>query len=248
MTTSPSSLSSSTIALVTGANKGIGLEVARQLAQQGLTVLIGARDQQRGEAAATQLQAEGLRAQFLQLDVTDGASLTAAAADVKARYGKLDILVNNAGVQLDDQPPSQVSIQVLQDTFNMNVFGVVRVTQAMLPLLRAAEAARIVNMGSAMGSLTLTSDPDNMRSGYWLLAYAASKAALNAVTVQFANELRVEGIKVNAADPGYVATDLTGQQGFNSVEDGALPAVRLALLPADGPTASFFNIDGSMPW
>ncbi|WP_407542523.1 SDR family oxidoreductase (plasmid) [Deinococcus radiomollis] len=248
MTTSPSSLSSSTIALVTGSNKGIGLEVARQLAQQGLTVLIGARDQQRGEAAATQLQAEGLRAQFLQLDVTDGASLTAAAADVKARYGKLDILVNNAGVQLDDQPPSQVSIQVLQDTFNMNVFGVVRVTQAMLPLLRAAEAARIVNMGSAMGSLTLTSDPDNMRSGYWLLAYAASKAALNAVTVQFANELRVEGIKVNAADPGYVATDLTGQQGFNSVEDGALPAVRLALLPADGPTASFFNIDGSMPW
>ncbi|WP_407572593.1 SDR family oxidoreductase [Deinococcus altitudinis] len=248
MTTSPSLLPSSAIALVTGANKGIGLEVARQLAQQGLTVLVGARDRLRGEAAAARLQAEGLRAEFLHLDVADDASVTAAAAEVKARYGRLDVLVNNAGVQLEQQPSSLVAMQVLQDTFDINVFGVVRVTQAMLPLLRAAGTARIVNMGSALGSLTLTSDPDNMRSGVRLLAYATSKAALNAVTVQFANELRAEGIRVNAADPGYVATDLSGQQGFNSAEDGALPAVRLALLQPGGPTAGFFNIDGPVPW
>jgi NAD(P)-dependent dehydrogenase (short-subunit alcohol dehydrogenase family) len=236
------------ISLVTGANKGIGLEVARQLAQLDHTVLLGARDQARGEQAAAALRAEGLDVRLMPLDVTDDASVGAAATSIQRQFGRLDALVNNAGIQLDDLPPSQLSGAALQRTFDINVFGVVRVTQAMLPLLRASDAARIVNMGSAMGSLTLTSDPQNLRSGYWQLAYAASKAALNAVTVQFANELRAEGIKVNSADPGYVATDLTGQQGFNSVQDGALPAVRLASLPADGPTAGFFNIDGQMPW
>jgi NAD(P)-dependent dehydrogenase (short-subunit alcohol dehydrogenase family) len=235
-------------ALVTGANKGIGFEIARQLGQQGYTVLLGARDTTRGEQAAAKLRNEGLEAHFLPLDVSDDSSITAAAATIRERFGALDMLVNNAGVQLDDLPPSQLPIEVLRQTFEINVFGVVRVTQAMLPLLRASSAARIVNLGSAMGSLTLTSDPHNLRSGYWQLAYASSKAALNAVTVQFANELRATGIKVNAADPGYVATDLTGQQGFNSVEDGAIPAVRLATLSADGPTAGFFNIDGAMPW
>lgn len=237
-----------TIALVTGANKGIGFEVARQLGQHGHIVLIGARDTARGEQAAATLRGEGLDAHLLLLDVTDEASIAAAVATVTQQFGHLDVLVNNAGVQLDTLPPRQLSAEVLRSTFDMNVFGVVNVTQAMLPLLRASGAARIVNMGSAMGSLTLTSDPQNMRSGYWLLAYAASKAALNAVTVQSANELRAEGIKVNIADPGYVATDLSGQQGFNSVQDGALPAVRLATLPADGPTAGFYNIDGPMPW
>ena len=236
-------------ALVTGANKGIGLEVARQLAQQGFRVLIGARDAQRGQQAAELLNSEGLNAEFLPLDVTDQVSVDAAAATITERFGKLDALVNNAGVLMDDLPPSQLLLETLQRTYDLNIFGVVRVTQAMLPLLRRSGAsARIVNMGSAMGSLTLTSDPENLRSDYWQLAYASSKAALNAVTVQFANELRAEGIKVNAADPGYVATDLTGQQGFNSVEDGALPAVRLATLAEDGPTAGFFNIDGQMPW
>jgi len=139
-------------------------------------------------------------------------------------------------------------MEVLCTTFETNVFGVVQVIQALLPLLQAAPAARIVNMGSAMGSLTLTSDPNNLRSGYWLLAYASSKSALHAVTVQFANELRETGIKVNAADPGYVATDMTGQQGFNSLQDGALPAVRLATLAGDGPTAGLFSIDGPTPW
>jgi NAD(P)-dependent dehydrogenase (short-subunit alcohol dehydrogenase family) len=236
------------IALVTGANKGIGFEIARQLGQQGHTVLLGARDAARGEQAAAALRNEGFDVHFLPLDVSDDLSVTTAAATIRERFAALDVLVNNAGVQLDDLPPSQLPLELLRQTFEINVFGVVRVTQVMLPLLRASSTARIVNLGSAMGSLTLTSDPQNMRSGYWQLAYASSKAALNAVTVQFANELRAAGIKVNAADPGYVATDLTGQQGFNSVADGAIPAVRLATLPADGPTGGFFNIDGEMPW
>lgn len=236
------------IALITGANKGLGFEITRQLGQQGHVVLIGARDAARGEQAAETLRGEGLDAAAVTLDVTDPVSVGAAAEAIQSRFGRLDVLINNAGVLIDDLPPSQLSSEALLRTFETNVFGVVRVTQAMLPLLRRSAAARIVNLGSAMGSLTLTSDSENLRSGYWQLAYAASKAALNAVTVQFANELRAEGIKVNSADPGYVATDMTGQQGFNSVEDGALPAVRLAGLPEDGPTAGFFNIDGPMPW
>lgn len=236
------------VALITGANKGIGLEIARQLAQQGLTVLIGARDAQRGEAAAALLRDEGLDAYALTLDVTDVASVQAAAALLDERFGRLDALVNNAGVSLDDVPPSALPMDVLRATFETNVFGAVQMIQALLPLLRTAPAARIVNMGSAMGSLTLTSDPNNLRSNYWLLAYASSKSALHAVTVQFANELRETGIKVNAADPGYVATDMTGQQGFNSLQDGALPAVRLATLPGDGPTAGLFSIDGPTLW
>lgn len=236
------------IALITGANKGIGLEIARQLAQRHHTVLIGARDTARGEGAAQTLRQEGFDAHFVPLDVTDEASVAAAAGLITGRFGRLDVLVNNAGIQLDDGPPSVLPLETLHRTFDTNVFGVVRVTQAMLPLLRRSAAARIVNIGSAMGSLTLTSDPANLRSGYWQLAYAASKAALNAVTVQFANELRASDIKVNAADPGYVATDLTGHQGFNSVEDGAAPAVRLATLPGNGSTAGFHNISGQTPW
>ena len=143
--------------------------------------------------------------------------------------------------------PASCPLDAVQRTFDPRVFGLIGVTQAPLPLLRRSDSPRIVNMGSAMGSLTLTSDPENLGPGYWQLAYAASKAALNAVTVQFANELRTEDIKVNSADPGYLATDLTGQQGFNSAQDGAIPAVRLATLPEGGPTMGFFNIDGSTP-
>lgn len=236
------------VALITGANKGIGFEIARQLGQENHTILMGARDAERGEQATETLRSEGFDAHFVSLDVTDEASVAAAATTITEHFGRLDVLVNNAGILLDDLPPSRLPMATLRRTFDTNVFGVVRVTQAMLPLLRRSETARIVNIGSAMGSLTLTSDPDNLRSSYWLLAYAASKSALHAVTVQFANELRAEGIKVNAADPGYVATDQTGQQGFNSVEDGAAPAVRLATLPEGGPTAGFYNIDSPMPW
>ncbi|WP_295817398.1 SDR family oxidoreductase [uncultured Deinococcus sp.] len=236
------------VALVTGANKGIGTEIARQLGQHGYTVLIGARDAQRGEAAAAALRTEGLDAHPLVLDVTDAASVQAAANHINGQFGRLDALVNNAGVLLDSMPPSTLPVDVLRATFETNVFGVVQVIQMLLPLLRATPNARIVNMGSGMGSLTLTSDAQNMRSGNPMIAYAPSKAALHAVTVQFANELRTTDIKVNAADPGYVATDMTGQQGFNSLHDGALPAVRLATLPDDGPTAGFFDITGSVPW
>lgn len=236
------------IALITGANKGLGFETARQLGRLRHTVLLGARDHARGQQAAEQLCSEGVDAHFVPLDVTDPASILAAARLIEDRYGRLDVLINNAGVQLDDVPPSRLPEEVLHRTLDTNVVGVVRTTQAMLPLLRRSAAARIVNLGSAMGSLTLTSDPENIRSNYWQLAYAASKAALNAVSVQFANELRAEGIKVNVADPGYVATDLTGHQGFNSLEDGALPVVRLATLPPDGPTASFHNLTDRTPW
>ena len=235
-------------ALVTGANKGLGFEIARQLGQQGHTVLIGARDAVRGQQAADALHGEGLKAQFVPLDVTDDASVHSAATAIQERFGTLDVLVNNAGVLMDGLPPSQLPLDTLRHTFDTNVFGVVAVTQAMLPLLRRSNAGRIVNMGSAMGSLTLTSDPENLRSGYWQLSYAASKSALHAVTVQFANELRAEGIKVNAADPGYAATDMTAGQGFNSVEEGAGVAVRLATLPEDGPTAGLFGADGPTPW
>jgi NAD(P)-dependent dehydrogenase (short-subunit alcohol dehydrogenase family) len=236
------------VALITGANKGIGFEIARQLGHERHTVLLGTRNAAQGQRAADELRSAGIEAEVVALDVTDEASISAAAVTIQSRFGRLDVLVNNAGVQLDDLPPSRLPFEALRRTFDTNVFGAVLVTQAMLPLLRQAPAARIVNLGSAMGSLSLTSDPENLRSGYWQLAYAASKAALNAVTVQFANELRAEGIKVNAADPGYVATDLTGHQGFNSVQEGALPAVRLATLEADGPTGGFYNIDGQMPW
>ncbi|MFB9991892.1 SDR family oxidoreductase [Deinococcus oregonensis] len=236
------------IALITGANKGLGFEIARQLGQQHHTVLVGARDAERGERAAQHLRGEGLDAHFVPLAVTSDASVTAAATLIEERFGRLDVLVNNAGISLDDAPPSQLSFERLIETYDTNVFGVVRVTQALLPLLRRSDRARIVNMGSAMGSLTYTSDPENMRSGILLLAYASSKAALHSVTVQFANELRAEGIKVNVADPGYAPTDLSGGQGFNTIEEGAGPAVRLATLDENGPTATILALEGVIPW
>ena len=236
------------IALITGSNKGIGLEIARQLGQQDFTVVLGARDPGRGERAAATLQGEGLDAHFVMLDVTKDSSITAAANTIADCFGQLNVLVNNAGALLDDVLPSQVSLAVLRDTFETNVFGAIRVTQAMLPLLRRSDAARIVNQGSGLGSLTYTSDPDNMLSGFHSLAYNASKAALHAVTVQFANELRAEGIKVNAANPGYVQTDMTRHQGPDTVQEGAAPAVRLATLAADGPTGGFYGAAGQLPW
>jgi len=236
------------VALITGANKGIGLEIARQLAKQGITALIGARDEQRGEAAAQALQAEGLNAHFVQLDVTDQASIDAAAHKIEREYGKLDILVNNAAVALDRRPPSQLDMDVLRRTYDTNVFGVFAVTKAMLPLIRKSEAGRIVNMSSGLGSLTQTSDPDSFLATVQVLAYNSSKSAVNAITVQFANELRNTHIKVNAADPGYVATDLNDHSGHRTVQQGATAPVRLATLPADGPTGGYFDEDGVVPW
>jgi NAD(P)-dependent dehydrogenase (short-subunit alcohol dehydrogenase family) len=236
------------VALVTGANKGIGLEIARQLAREGVLVFLGARDEARGRAAAEKLRAEGLEARSLRLDVSDERSAAAAATSLEKDPGRLDILVNNAGIAIDDAPPSSVSGEVLRRTYETNVFGLVRVTQALLPLLRRSAAGRIVNLSSSLGSLGLQSDPSSPFASVHYLAYNSSKTAVNAITVQFAHELRDTPIKINAADPGYVATDMTRHQGVRSVEQGAATPVRLAMLPPDGPTGGFFNDDGRVPW
>ena len=237
------------VALITGANKGIGLQVARELALLGYTVLIGARAEKLGHEAAVKLQEEGLRAQNVSLDVTDVASVQAVASMIQEKFGKLDVLVNNAGISIDaGVRPSQLSLDVLRKTFETNVFGAFTVLQAMLPLLRIAEAGRVVNVSSGLGSLTINSDPKHMYAGTKFLAYNSSKTTLNAFTIQFAHELKDTPIKVNAADPGFTATDLNGYRGVRSVEQAARVIVRLATLPASGPTGGFFDEDGPVPW
>jgi len=235
------------IALITGANKGIGKEIARQLGAQGMTVLIGARDTGRGEAAAAELTAGGADAHAVRLDVTDAASIEAAAHQIESEYGKLDVLVNNAGIALDGAPGG-VDVDTLCRTYETNVFGVFAVTKAMTPLLKKSEAGRIVNMSSGLGSLTQNSDPNWGFAGVKPLAYNSSKAALNMITVIFAADLKDTRIKVNAADPGFTATDLNQHRGNRTVEQGATAAVRLATLPADGPTGGYFDEDGVVPW
>jgi NAD(P)-dependent dehydrogenase (short-subunit alcohol dehydrogenase family) len=239
------------IALVTGANKGIGFEIARQLGVQNITILVGARDQARGEAAVQKLRAEKIEAVFVQLDVTNQASIDAAAAFVDQIYGRLDILVNNAGISVREgsMPPGQLSLEDLQKTFATNVFGVFAVTKAMLPLLRHSPAGRIVNLSSEMGSLGINSDTDSYIAKLPpALAYNASKTTLNALTVFFAKELQDMPIKVNSVSPGYVATDLNGHSGYLSTEQGAKAPVAYATLPADGPTGGFFGEHGVIAW
>lgn len=236
------------IALITGANKGIGLEIARQLGTQGITVLIGARDENRGGEAAQKLQAENINARAVQLDVTNQDSIDAAAKYIENQFGKLDILVNNAGIAVDNAPPSQLDMEVLRRTYETNFFGVFAVTKAMLPLLRKSDAGRIVNISSGLGSLTQHSDPNYEFASTKMLAYNSSKTAVNAMTIQFAHELKDTAIKVNSADPGYVATDINANQGTRTVQQGASAAVRLATLPADGPTGGYFDENGVVPW
>lgn len=237
-------------ALVTGANKGIGRETARRLAQLGMTVLVGARDRERGEAAVASLRADSPDVHFVPLDVVDAASIARAAADVTARFGRLDVLVNNAGVAVGGGAPSRQSLAAMRDLFATNVLGPVAVTQAFLPLLEASRAARIVNVSSSLGSLALAADPATAvaQQGRLLFGYAASKAALNAFTVRLANELREKRIKVNSACPGYCATDLNRHTGPRTVQQGAEVVVRLATLPDDGPTGGFFDDAGRVPW
>lgn len=236
------------IALITGANKGIGLEIARQLGKQGITVLLSVRDENRGREAAQKLQDEGIDAHVVQLDVTNQDTINAAASRIESEFGKLDILVNNAGIAIDSVPPSQLDIEILRRTYDTNVFGVFAVTKAMLPLLRKSDAGRIVNMSSGLASLAQNSDPNWEYAQVKLLAYNSSKTALNAMTVQFAYELRDTPIKVNSADPGYVATDINDHRGTRTVQQGATAPVRLATLPADGPTGGFFDENGVVPW
>jgi NAD(P)-dependent dehydrogenase (short-subunit alcohol dehydrogenase family) len=238
------------VALITGANKGIGLEIARQLGQQDITVLIGSRDAERGEKAAASLREAQLDAHMILIDVADPSSVQHAASEIEECFGRLDILVNNAGISREQARPlpSQYPLDALRETYETNVFAVVTVTRALLPLLLRAPAARIVNQSSSMGSLTLAADPSSPYAGLNLLGYNSSKAALNSVTLEFSKELRDTPIKVNAADPGYCATDLNGHQGYRSPELGAVAAVRLATLADDGPSGAFFNDEGPVPW
>ena len=237
------------VALITGANKGIGFEAARQLGRAGYAVLVGARNQQFGEEAAGKLRNEGLDAHMLPLDLSDAETIAAAARAIETKHGQLDILVNNAGIaDPADGPPSTTKLDALERTLRTNLFGAVAVTQAMLPLLRKAPAARIVNVSSGLGSIALNADPNFEYAAIKYLGYSASKAALNMFTVQLAYELRDTPIKVNAADPGYTATDLNQHRGTQTVEQGAAETVRLALLPPNGPTGGFFATEGRQPW
>jgi len=237
------------IALVTGANKGIGFEVARQLAASSCIVLLGARNRALGEEAAATLKREGGDVRYLSLDLDDPASIATAARDINAEFGRLDVLVNNAGIAAPgDGMPSNVSLDAIERDFRVNFLGTVAVTQAMLPLLRKAASASIVNVSSGLGSLTKSSDPAWTHVAAKYLGYAASKAALNMLTVQLAYELRGTSIKVNSADPGYTATDLNQHRGTQSIPEGSAETIRLALLPEDGPTGTFSNAQGIVPW
>jgi NAD(P)-dependent dehydrogenase (short-subunit alcohol dehydrogenase family) len=246
------------VALVTGANQGIGLQIAKDLAAHGFTVLVGSRNFERGETAAKEV---GPDARAIQLDVTDQASIAGAAERVRNELGRLDVLVNNAAIsntsKLPGQSvaeyaattrPSNVSLDEMRAVWETNVFGVLAVYQAMLPLLREAPTARIVNVSSGVGSLTRNADPDFPWRSIFGPVYPASKTALNAVTLAMAIELESTGIKVNAACPGFTKTNLNNYAGTQTVEEGAREPVRLALLGPDGPTGTFSNAAGPLPW
>lgn len=237
------------IALVTGATRGIGLETVRQLAEAGLHVLLAGRDRKKAVAASLTLQAQGLDVEAIALDVANDDSIAAAAAEVQQRHGRLDVLVNNAGVFRDDmqRKPSEQPLAAWRETFDTNVFGVVATTQAFLPLLKKAPAARIVNVSSILGSIAENADPGSTIYDFKVPAYNVSKSAVNAWTVQLAHELRDTAVKVNAVHPGSVKTDMNAG-GELTVEEGARTSVRMALLDADGPSGGFVHFEETLPW
>ena len=239
------------IALITGANKGIGFETARQLGQEGVTVLVGARDAKKGEAAAEKLRREKIEAHALTIDVSDAASIRKAANQVESDYGRLDILVNNAGVMVDDEKkkPSEQSLETWRKTFETNLFGLIVTTQAFLPLLRKSEAGRIVNLSSILGSITFHAKPGSpIYDSKSYTSYNVSKSAVNAYTVQLAYELKDTKIKVNAAHPGWVKTEMGGEGATMELDDGAKTSVALATLGPDGPNGAYIHMGESLPW
>ena len=246
------------VALVTGANQGIGLQIAKKLAAHGFTVLVGSRNLGRGEEAAKSIDGDG---RAVQLDVTDQGSIDAAAERIRNELGRLDVLVNNAGIAHAGDAgrslaeivkmgrASRASLNEVRAVFETNVFGVIAVTQAMLPLLRDAPAGRIVNVSSGRASLTLASDPgESRRREMFGITYSSSKAALNAVTLAFALDLESTDIKVNAAAPGFTVTAMNNFEGRRTAEEAAREPVRLALLGPDGPTGTFSDENGPLPW
>jgi NAD(P)-dependent dehydrogenase (short-subunit alcohol dehydrogenase family) len=235
-----------TIALITGANKGIGRSAAARLAGQGWTVLIGARDPERGSAAADELAAAGHRVEFVALDVTSDESVTAAVKQIEASYGRLDVLVNNAGIVGPRVAALETGPDELRACYETNVFGPVRVTRAFVPLLRRSANPRVVMVSSGMGSLAVTTDPARLESQLVTLSYPSSKTALNMITSQYAKAL--PEFRVNAVDPGYTATDLNGNSGTQTVEEGSDALVSLASIGPDGPTGGFFDRHGPVAW
>ena len=238
------------VALVTGANKGIGFEISRQLATAGFTVVLAARDETKASEAAKRLQAEGLDANGVRLDVTDSATAEAAAKWLDGRFGRLDVLVNNAGVSFEfgtGVKPSQLTMETLRATYDTNFFGAFAVVQHLLPLLRKSAPARIVNQSSTLGSLGTLSDPQSPYYGNNLLAYNSSKTALNGLTLAFAKELVGDRITVNSVCPGWVKTDMGSDAAPRTVEQGAAIAVKLATMD-DPPTGKFFDDGGEVRW
>jgi len=252
-------MSNKPVALVTGANQGIGLQIAKDLVAHGFTVMVGSRNFERGAAAAKEV---GPDAHPLQLDVTDQSSIAAAAERIRKEFGRLDVLVNNAAISNTSKlsgmsvseyaktvRPSNVSLGEVRAVWETNVFGALAVYQAMLPLLREAPAARIVNVSSGVGSLTMNSDPSGRYRANFGPVYPASKTALNAITLAMAIELESTAIKVNAVSPGFTKTNLNHYEGTETVEEGASQAVRMALLGPDGPTGTFTHAKlGTLPW
>src|SRR6266404_2138609 len=243
-------MNSKKIALITGANKGIGFETARQLGQKGITVLTGARDEAKATKAAEELRKAGLDVQGIVIDVNDAASIKKAAARIERDYKRLDILVNNAGVMLDDdkKKPSEQSLEVWRKTFETNLFGLIATTQAMLPLLRKSAAGRIVNLSSILGSIHFHATPGSPIYDMKMPAYDVSKSAVNAYTVHLAYELKDTAIKVNAAHPGWVKTDM-GDEGANmEIVDGAKTSVALATIDENGPNGAYLHMGQPLPW
>jgi NAD(P)-dependent dehydrogenase (short-subunit alcohol dehydrogenase family) len=247
-------MSDQKIALITGANRGIGLETARQLGRKGVKILLGARNEKLGRKAVDQLRAEDLDVEFLLLDTSDEKTHASAAREIAEKYGRLDILINNAGVNLEGnpenpiKPASQTPLEIYRKTFDTNLFGLIALTQRLLPLIKKSDAGRIVNLSSILGSSTFHAQPGSPIYDAKVPAYDISKAALNSFTIHLAYELKDTPIKVNAAHPGWVKTDMGGENAPMEIEDGAKTSVALALLGNDGPTGKFIHLGDELPW